>query len=92
VNDRGLGQIAYSGQLLTAGDLLIDARRTYATTGTGNLQALLEGKTSNIDPFDIAALGDHSITFGNTYLDASVPAPLSAGTHLRVLAARIAQM
>ncbi|WP_163484721.1 hypothetical protein, partial [Escherichia coli] len=23
VNDRGLGQIAYSGQLLTAGDLLI---------------------------------------------------------------------
>ncbi|MBB4099255.1 filamentous haemagglutinin family protein [Sphingomonas kyeonggiensis] len=91
VNDLGVGQFAYSGRLVTAGDLLIDARRTYATTGTGNLQALLEGKTTNIDPFDIAALGDHSITFGNTYLDAKAPPPLSAGTHLRVLAARIAQ-
>jgi len=91
VNDLGVGQFAYSGQLLTAGDLLIDARRTYATTGTGNLQALIEGKTSNIDPFDIAALGDHSITFGNTYLDAKAPPPLSAGTHLRILAARIEQ-
>ncbi|MEP9360952.1 filamentous haemagglutinin family protein [Sphingomonas sp. KR3-1] len=91
VNDRGVGQVAYNGQLIASGDLLIDARRTYATTGTGNLQALIEGRTTNITPFDIVALGNHSITFGNTYFDASVSAPLSAGTHLRVLAARIAQ-
>jgi filamentous hemagglutinin family protein len=84
---------AYSGQLVANGDLLIDARRTYATTGTGNLQALLEGSTvaAAIAPYDIAVTGDHSITFGNRYLDASAAAPLSAGTHLRVLAPRIVQ-
>ncbi len=39
VNDRTTAtEVAYSGQLLAGGDLLIDARRTYATTGTGNLQ------------------------------------------------------
>lgn len=92
VNDGGLDQAAYNGQLIASGDLLIDARRTYATTGTGNLQALLEGRAANLSrPFDIAALGDHRITFGNSYLDASAPAPLSAGTHVRVLAEEIVQ-
>ncbi|WP_213979246.1 filamentous haemagglutinin family protein [Sphingomonas sp. dw_22] len=92
VNDRPIGQVAYNGQLVANGDLLIDARRTYATTGTGNLQALLEGSAATLTvPYVIAATGDHSITFGNSYLDANAPAPLSAGTHVRVLAARIQQ-
>lgn len=92
VNDQSGSAVAYNGQLVTNGDLLIDARRTYATTGTGNLQALLEGGATALAlPFDIAALGDHSITFGNSYLDATIRAPLSAGSHLRVLAATIRQ-
>lgn len=81
---------SYDGQLLTRGDLTIDAGRTYATTGTGNLQALLEGSAA-ARPFDIAALGNHTITFGNTYLNPNAPAPLSAGSYLRVLATRIVQ-
>lgn len=87
----------YDGALVTGGDLLIDARRTYATTGTGNLQGLLEDKLTSLPggqpsrPFEIAALGDHRITFGNSFLDPSAPAPLSAGTHVRVLAREIVQ-
>ncbi|WP_168356039.1 filamentous haemagglutinin family protein [Sphingomonas gei] len=92
VNDGDAGEVAYDGRLIANGDLLIDARRTYATTGTGNLQALLEGRPANVSqPFDIVAAGNHSITFGNTWLDAGAPVPLSAGTHIRVLASRIAQ-
>ena len=96
--DQAAGATAtYDGALVTGGDLLIDARRTYATTGTGNLQGLLEGTLDELDggqasrPFEIAALGDHRITFGNAFLDPSAPAPLSAGTHLRVLAREIVQ-
>lgn len=82
----------YDGQLIAGGDMLIDARRVYATTGTGNLQALLEGASeSAAPPYILAATGDHSITFGNSYLDPNAPAPLSAGTRLKVLAARIVQ-
>ncbi|MBV2150045.1 filamentous hemagglutinin family protein [Sphingobium sp. AS12] len=87
----------YDGALVTGGDLLIDARRTYATTGTGNLQGLLEDKLIDLPgrqpsrPFEIAALGDHRITFGNSFLDPTARAPLSAGTHLRVLAREIVQ-
>ncbi|MGK0490604.1 filamentous haemagglutinin family protein [Sphingomonas echinoides] len=93
VNDTGNAtQVAYNGQLIAGGDLLIDARRTYATTGTGNLQALLEGQAATLSkPYVIAALGDHSITFGNSYFDANATAPLSAGTHLQILAPRIIQ-
>ena len=87
----------YDGQLVAGGDLTIDARRTYATTGTGNLQLLLEGVPAGqtlerrVNPFDILALGDHTITFGNTFLDPTIAAPLSAGTQLRVLARNIVQ-
>lgn len=91
------GRPTYDGALVTGGDLLIDARRTYATTGTGNLQGFLEGTLTSAAgaqaqrPFDIVALGDHRITFGNTYLDPKAPPPRSAGTHLRVLAREIVQ-
>ncbi|MDF0545412.1 filamentous hemagglutinin family protein [Sphingobium sp. H39-3-25] len=91
------GRPTYDGALVTAADILIDARRTYATTGTGNLQGMLEGALTSVSggysqrPFDIAALDDHRITFGNNFLDPKAPAPLSAGTHLRVLAREIVQ-
>lgn len=86
------GLPTYDGSLATVGDLTIDAGRTYATTGTGNLQELLEGgSTSLYRPFDITASGDHTITFGNTYLNPDVSAPLSAGAYLRVLATHIVQ-
>lgn len=85
--------VSYDGALISTGDMVLDARRVYATTGTGNYQALLEGVTDPTltHPFDIAALGDHSITFGNTYLDSNATAPLSAGSYIRVLAPRIVQ-
>ncbi|RIA45984.1 filamentous hemagglutinin-like outer membrane protein [Hephaestia caeni] len=91
------GRPTYDGALVAAADILIDARRTYATTGTGNLQGMLEGALTSVSggysqrPFDIAALDDHRITFGNSFLDPKAPAPLSAGTHLRVLAHEIVQ-
>ena len=92
VNDGGAQFPVYNGMLVTGGDLMIDARRTYATTGTGNLQALLTGGTAaQTLPFDIVAIGDRRVTFGNRFLDPNVGAPLSAGTHLRVLAAEIVQ-
>jgi len=82
----------YDGALVTGGNLLIDARRTYATTGTGNLQAILEGDGSGLySPFEIRATGDHKITFGSTYLDHGASTPLSAGSYLRVTASRIEQ-
>ena len=85
-------QAQYDGQLVAGGNLTIDARRTYATTGTGNLQALLEGQPERqTNAFDILALDGNAITFGNTYLDRAAAAPLSAGTHLRVLARTIVQ-
>lgn len=91
------GGATYDGALVAAADILIDARRTYATTGTGNLQGFLEGTLESLTgrqaqrPFDIAALGDHRITFGRTYLDPRISTPLAAGTHLRVLAREIVQ-
>lgn len=93
VNTRSDGFTpTYDGQLIAAGDMLLDAYRVYATTGTGNYQAVLEGLDADLSkPFDIAVKGDHSITFGNTYVDPDASAPLSAGTYVRVLAARIVQ-
>jgi filamentous hemagglutinin family protein len=85
-------QAQYDGQLVAGGNLTIDARRTYATTGTGNLQGLLEGQpAAQTNAFDILALDGNAITFGNTYLERAAPAPLSAGAHLRVLARTIVQ-
>lgn len=93
VNDELPGSLpAYNGQLVAAGDLGLDGRRVYATTGTGNLQNLLEGaEARRSNPFDVAVLGDHTLTIGNTYLDANAPAPLSAGSHLRLLGTTIVQ-
>ena len=86
---------ALNGELLTDGNLTIDAARTYATTGTGNLQQILENlaagtrPVAGVDPFEIAAYGNATITFLGDHLDAATP--LSAGSYLRVQAANIVQ-
>ncbi|MGI9376718.1 MAG: filamentous hemagglutinin N-terminal domain-containing protein, partial [Tsuneonella suprasediminis] len=92
-DDRTGGSLPVNnGQLIAGGDLSIDARRTYATTGTGNLQVFLEGgATVPPTPFDIIALGDGGVIFGNSFLDPNGATPLSAGSNLRVLAGRIEQ-
>lgn len=84
-----------NGELLTQGDLTVDAARVYATTGTGNLQQILEDLRAGraLDratlPFEIAALGDSKITFKGTNLNKSTP--LSAGSYLRIQAKTIEQ-
>ncbi|WP_293882149.1 filamentous haemagglutinin family protein [Sphingomonas sp.] len=89
------GTAALNGELRSYGDILFDAARTYATTGTGNLQAFLEAEKAGkaaaavYAPYLIKADGFHSITFGGTYIDRTVP--LSAGSYLRVEAQDIVQ-
>jgi filamentous hemagglutinin family protein len=98
VDDRGAGSNALpslNGQLVSWGDLTIDAGRTYATTGTGNLQRFIEdqrtGTTTTVSPYLLAALGKSSITFDGTYLGSATTAPLSAGSYLKIQAAEITQ-
>ena len=81
---------SFNGSIMSGGDLVLDARRTYATTGTGNLQTMLEGVAGlGSAPYVIGSTG--TITFGNSFLDPAAPPPLSAGTYLRVQAPRIVQ-
>ena len=83
------------GRVIAWGDMLFDAGRTYATTGTGNLQRFIEdqraGTATTAQPYLVAALGDSSITFGSTYLNSATAAPLSAGSYLKIQAATIEQ-
>lgn len=84
-----------NGELLTQGNLTVDAARIYATTGTGNLQQILEDQRAGraLDraalPFEIAAFGNSKITFLGTHLDKRTP--FSAGSYLRVQAKTIEQ-
>jgi filamentous hemagglutinin family protein len=88
-----------NGQVVSVGDLTFNAARSYATTGTGNLQRLLENarakqldpttSTSAASPFLIAALGGSKISFGRTTLTDATP--LSAGSYLKIQAASIEQ-
>ncbi|MEO0030988.1 MAG: hypothetical protein RIS94_746 [Pseudomonadota bacterium] len=89
-------QVGLTGGVISTGDLSFTARQVYATTGTGNLQQLLEDRrngTSNSAalPFLIASLAQGgTVAFGA--VDSVVPdAPLSAGSWVRVLGANIRQ-
>ena len=84
-------QRTLNGTLLAGGDLTIDAGRVYATTGTGNLQRVLENRASGAIPYQLIAAGDSTITFGNSFLNPNAPPPLSAGSYLQVLAKNIVQ-
>lgn len=90
VADRsGLSNLinVYSGGVQAGNNLSFDAYRTYAATGAGNLQALLEGSTDSFATAAYTVLAGGTLTVGSSYVQANVPTPLSAGSHL-VLAAR----
>ncbi|MFM9935718.1 MAG: filamentous hemagglutinin N-terminal domain-containing protein, partial [Novosphingobium sp.] len=85
-----------SGAVVSTGDLNFTAGQVYATTGTGNLQQLIEDRrngttTSTATPYLIASLADggtvHFASNGGKVPDA----PLSAGSWLRVAGAHIVQ-
>lgn len=85
-----------TGALVSAGDIAFKAAQVYATTGTGNLQALIEDRrngTANSAalPYLIATVaGNGTVSFASN--GGAVPdAPLSAGSWLRVLGAQIRQ-
>jgi len=82
------------GEIVAQGNLGFDASRVYATTGTGNLQRIVEdvraGRKISALPFQLTALGENSaISFGGSH--PTVTTPLSAGSYLRVQAANIVQ-
>ncbi|WP_375287342.1 filamentous haemagglutinin family protein [Sphingomonas sp.] len=100
IDDRAANSLdlpSLDGRLVAWGDIAFDAGRVYATTGTGNLQRLIENRRlpadqqNAVDPFLVAAIGDSAIRFGSTYLNASTPAPLSAGSYLQIQASEIIQ-
>lgn len=85
-----------TGALVSSGDIAFKAAQVYATTGTGNLQALIEDRrngTSNSAalPYLVASLASNGVvSFASN--GAAVPdLPLSAGSWLRVLGAQIRQ-
>ncbi|OYU36050.1 filamentous haemagglutinin family protein [Novosphingobium sp. PASSN1] len=85
-----------TGALVATGDIAFKAGQIFATTGTGNLQALIEDQrngTSNsaAQPYLIASVAENgTVSFASN--GSAVPdAPLSAGSWLRVLGAQIRQ-
>ena len=81
-----------SGQIIAGGDLTFRARQVYATTGSGNLQQLIESHgTAPVRPYLIASAGaDSTVRFeGNGA--ATPPIPYSAGSYLAVRGANIEQ-
>jgi len=95
VDDRivSSGAAALNGSLVAAGDLTFDAGRVYTTTGTGNLQRVLEnaalGVATQPAPYLLAALGASTITFLGNHIDDR--APLSAGSNLEIRADNVVQ-
>jgi filamentous hemagglutinin family protein len=82
------------GQLVTAGNITFDAARVYTTTGTGNLQRILQDEAGASDsnppsPYLLAALGTSSITFLGDHM--STATPYSAGSYLLIEANMVTQ-
>ena len=96
VDDRGAKSTelpALNGRLVAHGDISFDAARVYATTGTGNLQRIIEdrraGRADSASAYLLAATGDSTIRFGGSHMD--VTTPFSAGSYVKILAASIEQ-
>ncbi len=82
------------GQLIAAGNITFDAARVYTTTGTGNLQRILEDAAGATDssppsPYLLSALGNSTITFLGDHISTSTP--YSAGSYLLVEATTVVQ-
>lgn len=89
-------QTGLSGQVISTGDMLFNAAQIYATTGTGSLQQRIAdqaaGKAPTNEAFTIGSTHSNgTIRFARASGTTTPTAPLSAGTHLRILAANIAQ-
>lgn len=84
-----------NGQFVSFADTLFDAGRVYATTGTGNLQGILEAEAKGVaansryNPYLILAANNKKLTFGGSYINTATP--LTAGSFLRVEAGQIVQ-
>ena len=81
-----------SGQVIAGGDLTFRAAQVYATTGSGNLQQLIEsGGRATVRPFTIGSAGiDGTVRFESN--GAPTPStPYSAGSYISVLAPNIEQ-
>lgn len=90
----GLFTPGLSGQVVSNGNLTLAARQVYATTGTGNLQQLLEdqraGKTSTAAPYILASShGDGTVSILARGTTPEVP--WSAGSWLALRGAHIEQ-
>ncbi len=97
IRNTGTGEFepGRTGALVSNGDLELAAAQVYGTTGTGDLQQRLEdlraGRADSSDPFLVSssnATGTVRITRNSAALP---PAPLSAGSYVRVLGANIVQ-
>ena len=94
-----LSEIKFSGltgSVISSGDLAFTADQVFATTGTGNLQQLIEDQrngttASTATPYIVASLaGSGTVSFAGN--GGAVPdLPLSAGSWVRVLGANIEQ-
>jgi filamentous hemagglutinin family protein len=84
-----------SGQLVTNGDLFFKAAQVYATTGTGDLQELIEnrraGKAETPNPFVVASTNIGGLMKFEGQAAAAPETPYSAGSYLRILGANIEQ-
>jgi filamentous hemagglutinin family protein len=91
----GLFEPGLSGQLVSNGDLLLKSAQVYATTGTGNLQQLLEdrraGRQGTPDPFVIASSNVDGLVKFEGLGGELPPTPYSAGSYLAVRGAHIEQ-
>ncbi len=88
--------LTLNGQILAAGDINLSAAQVYTTTGTGNLQLLIEdrlaGRATTATPYLIGSTGANStIRFSRSANAAATAMPLSAGSWLQVQAANIVQ-
>lgn len=91
----GLFDPGLTGALVSNGDLFFQAGQVYATTGTGNLQDLLEkrraGAVYTPTPYVVASTNAAGIVRFEGQNGAIPDTPLSAGSYLRVLGANIVQ-
>jgi len=85
-----------TGAVVSSGDLTFKAAQVYATTGTGNLQQLIEDRRngtalSTATPYLIASLGDGGTVSFLANGSAVPDTPLSAGSWVRVAGSHIVQ-
>ena len=92
--DSTQAQPVLNGTLAAAGNLTFDAARLYTTTGTGNLQRLLEDAAGATDtnppsPYVLEALNGSTLTILGDHM--STVTPESAGSYLEILAGNVVQ-